>query len=259
MGLNQRWCQGRASYRPADPIRPADYEVVPLDGDVTAKRFVLEHHYSGTYPAARVRHGLYRHGVLVGVAVFSHPCNDVVLTSVFPDARTSVELGRFVLLDEVPGNGETWFLGRCFALLRHVGLRGVVSFSDPVARSTADGRRIFPGHIGTIYQAHNAGYLGRGTARTLRILPDGQVLSARALQKMRTGERGWRYAATVMEQAGASPCPETDGDRRAWLQVWLGQLTRRLAHPGNFKYAWALDKRLTLPASFPYPKLQAVA
>ena len=52
-----------------------------------------------------------KHAVLQGVAVFSHPCNDRVLTSVFPGRATdSVELGRFVLLDEVPGNGETWML-----------------------------------------------------------------------------------------------------------------------------------------------------
>ena len=106
-----------------------------LPDDATAKAFVREHHYSGSYPAARWRFGLFRRGVLQGVAVFSHPCNDRVLTSIFPGPATgSVELGRFVLLDEVPGNGETWFLGRCFARLRREGLAGVVAFSDPCRR-----------------------------------------------------------------------------------------------------------------------------
>jgi hypothetical protein len=45
------------------------------------------------------------------------------------------------------------------------GVRGVVSFSDPVPRRTAAGDLVFPGHIGTIYQASNAGYLGRTTPR----------------------------------------------------------------------------------------------
>ena len=31
---------------------------------------------------------------------------------------TTVELGRFVLLDSVAGNGETWFLARSFDILR---------------------------------------------------------------------------------------------------------------------------------------------
>ena len=73
-------------------------------------------------------------------------------------------------------------LGRRNGLARARGIAGVVSFSDPLARRTAAGDVVFGGHVGTIYQAHNAAYLGRGTARTLRLLPDGAVLSARALQ-----------------------------------------------------------------------------
>lgn len=109
-------------------------------------------------------------------------------------ALEAVELGRFVLLDSVPGNGETWFLGRCFEQLRTHGLFGVVSFSDPTPRTSSSGDRVFPGHVGTIYQAHNAAYLGRGTARTLRLLPDGSVFSARTAQKIRSQERGWQHA-----------------------------------------------------------------
>jgi hypothetical protein len=256
LSLAQRWAERWASFRPAhERINPSEYDVDVLEQDAVAKRFVVTHHYSGTYPAARVRVGLYRRGALVGVAVFSHPCSNKVLTSVFPDARSSVELGRFVLLDEVLGNGETWFLARCFEQLRARGIRGVVSFSDPIARSTADGRRVFPGHVGTIYQAHNARFLGRGTARRLRLLPDGRAFSDRALQKIRDGSRGWRYAAGQLEALGASPAPE--GDRSAWLATWLPRLTRPMAHPGNYKYAWALDRRLSLPAGGAYPKVAA--
>lgn len=249
----QRWLFGRDSYRPAgEPINTRDYDVADIAGDVEAKQFVLAHHYSGTYPAARFRCGLYRHGQLVGVAVFSHPCHERVLTSVFPgDALTSVELGRFVLLQDVPANGETWMLGQCFRSLRARGIRGVVSFSDPMSRTSADGRRVFPGHIGTIYQAHNGQYTGRATPRTLRLLPDGTVMSARALQKIRTGDRGWRYAAAQLETAGA---PALSGDRREWLRAALA-VTRPVRHRGNHRYAWALDRRSQIAlASFPYPK-----
>ncbi len=37
----------------------------------------------------------------------------------------ATELGRFVLLDSVPANGESFFLGQCFTLLRREGLAGV--------------------------------------------------------------------------------------------------------------------------------------
>lgn len=251
---NQRWRGGRASYRPSgEVINPRHFDVAPIDQDGPAKAFVLEHHYSGTYPAARFRFGLYRGAERVGVAVFSHPCSDRVLTTVFDGpALESVELGRFVLLDDVAGNGETWFLARCFEQLRALELRGVVSFSDPMPRDTAAGDRIFPGHIGTIYQAHNGVYLGQATPRSLRLLPDGQVMSARALQKIRSGDRGWRYSAELLERAGATT---PSGDPREWLREQLPLITRLVRHPGNHKYAWPLAKRVAIRRpSYSYPK-----
>lgn len=257
---NQRWRERRDSYRPAgEVIDPRGYEVEPIADDSTAKRFVLAHHYAGTYPAARFRFGLYRRGELVGVAVFSHPCSDKVLTRVFPDHRATaaVELGRFVLLDEVPGNGETWMLARCFEQLReHV--VGVVSFSDPIPRTARDGRVVFPGHVGGIYQAHNGVLLGRGARQLLRLLPDGRVFSPRAASKIRNLERGWRYCVADLEEHGAAPYQggEDAAAARAWLAEQLPRVTRPLRHPGNFKYAWGLERRARrgLPASLPYPK-----
>lgn len=253
--VNQRWRERVHSFRPNDCIRTSEYDVAAIAQDAPVRAFVERHHYSGTYPAARFRFGLYRRGELAGVAVFSHPCSDRVLTSVFAGtpALAAVELGRFVLLDSVPGNGETWFLARCFEQLPQSGIVGVVSFSDPVARSTAQGLTVFSGHIGTIYQAHNAAYLGRGTARTLRLLPDGRVFSDRAIQKIRSGDKGWIYSAEQLQAWGAAPVEyET---RREWLTEWLPRLTRTMRHPGNHKYAWGLQRhtRRSL-ASQAYPK-----
>jgi len=257
--MNQRWLFGRDSYRkPEEPIRPSEYEVSEFKGDLEPKRFVEAHHYSGSYPAARFRFGLHRHGQLVGVAVFSHPCRDSVLTNVFPGKATdSVELGRFVLLDEVPANGETFMLGRCFSGLRKHDLRGVLSFSDPVPRKDVQGRTVFKGHLGTIYQAHNGRFLGRGTARTLRILPDGTIFSDRAASKVRAGVKGWEYSSRILREFGAD---EPWEDRKAWLSHWRPKVTRTFRHPGNFKYAWGLDRRMqkALPAAAgPYPKMMS--
>ncbi len=256
--MNQRWNNKRASYRPnGEPIQTSQYEVALIGDDKTAKAFVLANHYSGSYPAARRRVGLYRGAALVGVAVFSHPSNDKALSVFGEGAKTSVELGRFVLLDDVPANGETWFLGRCFELLRP-DFSGVLSFSDPTPRSNGEGENIFPGHIGTIYQAHNARYLGRSTARTLRLLPDGSVMSARSLQKIRARDRGWEYASELLTKFGADA---PGADLRGWLQAWLPKLTRPLRHPGNHRYVWQLTQRRfwSLPASQPYPKKAGIA
>ena len=120
----QRWTQHRASYRPAgEPIRTADFDVERMPGDREAKAFVVEHHYSGSYPAARERFGLFRAGELAGVAVFSVPAQPKALDILPGDAVGKLELGRFVLLDQVPANGESWFIARCFEQLRGLGYR----------------------------------------------------------------------------------------------------------------------------------------
>lgn len=258
--MNLRWREQRGVYRPAgETIRTAEYDVAPLAEDRVARAFVVQHHYSGTYPAARVRVGLYHRGALVGVAVFSHPCANTVLTRLFPGVP-AVELGRFVLLDSVPGNGETWFLARCFAELRARGFGGVVSFSDPVPRQTAEGRTIFAGHLGTIYQAGNARYLGRSEARTLHLLPDGRVFPHRATTKIRNGERGWRYASARLEAYGAPPAPTDDDARGAWLTRALAAVTRPLRHGGNHRYAWGLTRAIIPHGSpRPYPKVRDAA
>src|SRR5262245_22283895 len=113
-----RWRNRSSSFRPAgELIRTADYDVAAIATDREAKAFVERHHYSASYPAARFRFGLYRQAELVGVAVFSVPMSPAVLAGFPGGASSSVELGRFVLLDDVPANGESWFLARCFEQL----------------------------------------------------------------------------------------------------------------------------------------------
>jgi hypothetical protein len=179
-----------------------------------------------------------------------------VLTNVFPGRATdSVELGRFVLLDEVPGNGETWMLGQCFRLLRREGLAGVLAFSDPCRRVNRMGVSVFGGHVGTIYQAHNAAYLGRGTPRTLTLLPDGSILSDRAQQKVRAAERGIRYCVARLIRFGAeAPVSLAPGHLTVWLREWKHRLCCSVRHHGNHKYAWVLHRHFRLPRSLPYPK-----
>jgi hypothetical protein len=248
----QRWRDKRTSYRPAgEPIDPRRYEVAIIDRDGPARAFVEAHHYSGTYPAARARFGLYQGPELVGVAVFSVPMRPEVLRP-FP-TDLAAELGRFVLLDSVPGNGETWFLARCLDVLRGHGWAGIVSLSDPCPRPAADGALTFRGHVGTIYQASSAIYAGRATARTLRLLPDGRTFSDRAAQKIRAREVGWRYAVEQLRAAGAA---EPGNDLRAWLKTWLPRVTRPLRHPGNHRYLLPLDRaaRKLCPPPQAYPK-----
>ncbi len=253
----QRWRDRRDTYRPAgEPIDTRRYEVAELRADGPARAFVQRHHYSGSYPAARARFGLFRSGQLVGVAVLSHPASEAALEASVPlpaPRLARAELGRFVLLDDVPANGESWFLARVFEQARREGFAAVVAHSDPEARTTADGKVVFPGHLGTIYQATNATYCGRTPPRTWRILPDGTVLSARGLSKLRAHDKGWSYVAELLVRHGAPP---PSGDWRAWVRHAVAIASRPLRHRGTHRYLWALDRSLRrhLPAPQPYPK-----
>jgi hypothetical protein len=243
----QGWRRRRASYRPqGEVIDTSQYEVAPIDSDTEAKRFVLETHYSGSYPVARFRYGLYRGQQLTGVAVFSVPMRLEVFDPLPCPHEASVELGRFVLLDDVPSNGETWFLSRALRDLARRGIEGVVSFSDPVPRMNADGRVVFKGHIGNIYQASSALYVGQAKPRTLRLFADGSVFSERAASKIRKREQGWRYAAAQLVAFGATPLRERE-DSVAWLRYWRPRLTRTLRHEGNHKYLFPIAKGLRKP------------
>ena len=265
----QRWRDHRHSWRrPEDGgFDPARYGVAEISDDSTAKGFVLDHHYSGTYPAAAHRYGLYdltgTSPELTGVAVLSVPPSRGVLTGVFPGLEPyaeSLELGRFVLTDDVPANGESWFLGQVLRMAAQDGVRGVVSFSDPVPRYDEAGLMTMPGHLGIIYQASNATYTGRGTPRTLTLLRDGTVFSDRAQQKIRSQDKGHEYAEQLLITRGARPM-QAGEQPSAWLAQALSDAgTRKQRHPGNHRYAFRAGTRpqraavaIALPGQ-PYPK-----
>jgi hypothetical protein len=259
----QRWIERRTIFRrPDEQIDTRVHDVAEIPREV-AKAFVERHHYSGSFPASSHWVGLHERGELVGVAVFSVPARPEVVSNVFPalPIEQCRDLGRFVLLDRVAGNGESWFLARAFELLRfhRKPITGVVSFSDPAPRATIDGRTVMPGHVGTIYQASNAVYVGRSRPETIFLLPDGRSVARRSFQKVRDGVRGWRPVVADMVAAGADPLSELAGEdeRTAWLAQWLPRVTRPFRHPGNHKYAWVLERRLRrhLPESAgAYPK-----
>lgn len=244
--MNQRWYDRIGTWRdPSEIIDTRAYEIAELLDDNTPKAFVAQHHYSGSYPAARERFGLYhRGGQLVGVAVFSHPPNEAVLRRLPCDRMAGIELGRFVLLSSVPGNGESWFLARCFEHLRAKGLEALVSHSDPLPRRTTEGTIILPGHVGQIYQATNAIYGGRTRARWLLLLPDGTVFSERAMSKIRSRDRGYRYAIDQLVAHGAKRPLDIGQKLDEWLDTELSRITRRVKHRGNHRYLWALDRHL---------------
>lgn len=219
------------------------YVVAPVD-EVTGRDFVVAHHYSGTWPAAARRYGLFDEvGDLLGVCVLGIPMSAAVLSNVFPDLEPmveSLELSRLVLVDQVPANAESWFIARAFADAAAAGVRGVVAFADPVPRFV-DGHRVFPGHRGVIYMASNAAAIGRSTPRTLTLV-GGRVLSDRSAQKVRRDERGHQHVEQQLVRRGADPrrAGQPGGE---WLAEALHRVgATRLRHRGNYRYAFRLGR-----------------
>ena len=264
----QRWANGAHSWRHASDggFDAARFAVAPIP-EATARAFVQRHHYAGTYPAARLAYGLLTTDdalavdgtevdglALVGVAALSIPMRESVLTGVFPDLdpyRQSLELGRFILTD-TPANAESWFLGRLFEQATADGVRGVVSFADPMPRrrevldpdGTTRVETVTPGHVGMIYQATNGYACGRSTARSLTYLPrHGLVVPDRTLSKIRNAESGHEGAERYLVTLGAT-ARKAGQALRPWLTDALNDLGAvKVRHPGNFRYAWALGSR----------------
>ena len=266
----QRWQNRRHSFRhtSAGGFDPRHFQLEPL-AVRKAKEFVLRHHYSGSFPSAKKTFGLYNISEgeprLSGVAVFGLSVSRAVLERALPDLEPSVaslECSRFVLLDECPANTESWFLARCFDELLAANVRGVVSFADPVPRITTTGDLVAVGHVGTIYQASNAAYTGRATARTIKLLPDGTVLNDRAAQKVRKQEQGHEYVEAKLMSLGA-PVPRAGCNPALWLRDALHAVgARNVRHRGAHRYVFRLGKNqrerdriaLGYPEIKPYPK-----
>lgn len=251
----QRWREQECRWVPRRAlVDPKKIEVAQVD-EATAKAFVIEHHYSKSYPAARFRFGVYECGRLSGMMVLSEPANVRVIPAWTDYTRAQgVELGRLVLLDELGYNAESLVLSKMRRQLRELApeLRCILAYSDPVPRTRRDGEVVFLGHRGQVYQATSASYLGHASSRTHYLDDDGRTISGRLLSKIRNAESGHAYARTRLEQASQTVqrCDETNA---AWVKRALASC-RKLRHTGNHVYVWGLTSRDRVPASRPYPK-----
>lgn len=251
---------------------PSGYGV--LDSFQDGKDFIIQNHYVATHPQIRVMVGLFRarDAKLCGVATFSNVKKSQLARYGGLGSDELVELSRFVLLDEVPGNAESWFLARSTEVARelegyrHGGIKALLSFSDPVPRRAISGRLTMPGHIGNIYQAHNALYLGYSKPKTLHLDARGVAPDPRMLSKVRSLDKSNPEAggAAAFDRLIASGAPGRGrGESYAsWLsRVLDSHLYRKFSHNGNLTYLWVLgDRRVrrqvkaALPPERPYPK-----
>lgn len=231
---------------PADRFRGRGYDVTPI-GFTAARDFIAEHHYLKSIGADVKRYGLWRRGELVGVAVYGIPSNPRVITNWLPDLAPvprgdgtyhwpALSLLRLSIIDLVGGNGESWFVARCRELLTADGVLATVTFADPMALWAADGRLVFRGHAGILYQGDNWTYCGLATARPVLITPAGERLDERRLQKIRKQEPGHQAAQRFLTSLGAKPIRPGEPPA-AYLRRALNAIgVRRIRHTGCHRY-----------------------
>lgn len=250
---SMRWRERRSRFvPPADLFNPARCEAVPLP-EADAKAFVVRHHYSGSYPAARFRAGLMvkpplGREYLAGVAVFSVPMQSAAISKYLAIRPSDgVELGRLVLLDDefTSFNAESWFTSRALKLLRRAipGIGGVISYSDPLPRYAEDGSLVKPGHAGIIYRACNARYHGRSKGRTLLVSKSGVVVNERAVSKIRNEESGIDYACRQLVSLGAPQRMPYEPGAGYVVRALAEGGFRKVAHPGNHVFAFPFGKK----------------
>lgn len=126
----------------------------------TAMGFVKKHHYLHRVAPTSVAYGAYFDNRLVGVCTIGKPASHTLIKGVAGEENADrvFELNRLCLLDEIPKNSESRFLGW---VLREVPRDWIlVSYADTDF-----------GHEGIVYRATNWKYVGDSIPFTDKTLP----------------------------------------------------------------------------------------
>lgn len=170
-----------------------------------AASFIEKHHYCrSTFgvtngPCFIVSSG----GVTVGAAMFGLPGGAGVKEKYSSKEQDLLELRRFVLLDEVPRNGESRCLGVMLRSLKRRGIHVVLSYADPTH-----------GHWGTIYAACGFRYRGT-TAKRKHVLWKGKKYPDRNIHQTNFPYHKELRAALVSGEAQRLSVP----GKHIWVKV----------------------------------------
>lgn len=150
----------------SNPISALHFERCKLS-DVSD--FIKNNHYSHTYPGGvDFSFRLFFNGELAGACIFGHMAGNpkaLCLCEDVDDPKMYRELMRLVLLDKVPSNSESKFIGWC---IRYLKKNTDLVFADPKF-----------GHSGTIYKASNWKYCGLQKPDRPRMIINGTEIHPR--------------------------------------------------------------------------------
>jgi len=148
--------------------------------------FCRRWHYTKHMGAATWRYGLWDGITLVGVVAYNIPTMDVCAAMFGPDLWDWVaHMGRLVCAEDAPRNVESRLIAESLRLLKQ---------DRPVVRAVVTYAASGAGHIGYVYQATNALYLGLAASRYHYQDGSGQSRSTKQttyLSKADAIARGW--------------------------------------------------------------------
>ena len=128
-----------------------------------AKKVILKHHYSHTFPAAELYLGFYVDEKLNTVILYGQSTASKMANSL---PGKYWELVRLFSFDWAGKNMESYCIGQSIKYIKkyHSDIKVLVSFADPEQ-----------GHNGTIYQATNWLYCGKSQADEWYIVDDEKI------------------------------------------------------------------------------------
>lgn len=180
-----------------------------------ATPWLIKKHYAKRTPTGRA-YGLYIDNILKGVCVYS---------SVIPNVAASVcgeeyaeyvkELSRLVVIDGLPENTLSWFVGQTFKLIAKPKI--IMSYSDRNQH-----------HTGYIYQALNFCYTGRG-GDSREFIFRGQQVSTRpeGLRRIMKMMDGYDSSITIAENVIALGGEVIDLKQKNRYIHFLGSKTKK--------------------------------
>jgi hypothetical protein len=178
-----------------------DVDVCPFS---EVKDFIVQNHYS--HSAARP--GIISHcfaarieGLLVGAAIFGHTAGNAetgaVLLPPYNGKDYNRELLKLVMIDVMPKNSESKFIGVCRRYLKgYSTILGLLSYADPEH-----------GHGGTIYRGDNWFYTGTQESASRKLVINGdECHGKKATEKYKTASvRKLKAMGHTVEVRKANP------------------------------------------------------
>lgn len=137
-------------------MNPRGIEVRPIRGEYESDIFdamVRKHYLKGANKNINIKFGIFANDKMIGIAAYGPPTYNLIAKQLNLSSDEVFELRRFYTEESHIYNLESQALTMANEELRDVkpNIKVIVTYADPQQ-----------GHLGTLYQATNAKYLGKG-------------------------------------------------------------------------------------------------